>query len=123
MQIKNLRLEENTDKKKGEIFCRAIGDIFVMLVTYNNEAEIIERMDKIYKAVQSCYAVTDMHYTISTCFGVYKIKDNLPFFLMLDRGMGYLFVLEVTLFWWMGEVVTRSPYMNIPWNHFCFQKV
>ncbi len=79
-------LEENTDKKKGEIFCRAIGDIFVMLVTYNNEAEIIERMNKIYKAVQSCYAVTDMHYTISTCFGVYKIKDNLPFFLMLDRA-------------------------------------
>ncbi len=79
-------LGENTDKKKGEIFCRAIGDIFVMLVTYNNEAEIIERMDKIYKAVQSCYAVTDMHYTISTCFGVYKIKDNLPFFLMLDRA-------------------------------------
>ena len=79
-------LEENTDKKNGEIFCRAIGDIFVMLINYKEEKEICNRMEKIYNSVKSCYAVTDTNYTISTYFGVYKITENLPFFLMLDRA-------------------------------------
>ena len=81
-----MNTEENLDIKKGEIFCRLIGDIFLCLLNYTNDKDIINRLDKIYKAVQDCYAVTDMHYNIRTCFGVYKITEDLPFYLMLDRA-------------------------------------
>ena len=79
-------LGENTDLRKGEIFARLIGDIFLVLLSYQEDKDITDRLDKIYAAIQSCYAVTDMHYTINTCFGVYKITGDLPFFLMLDRA-------------------------------------
>lgn len=79
-------LEENTDVRKGEIFARLIGDIFLVLINYQEDKDITNRLDKIYSAIQSCYAVTDMHYSINTCFGVYRITGDLPFYLMLDRA-------------------------------------
>lgn len=79
-------LTDNTDINKGEIFARVIGDIFLLLIDYKDDKDITNRLDKIYKAVQECYAVTDVHYSINTCFGVYKIVEDLPFFLMLDRA-------------------------------------
>ena len=79
-------LEEVLDPKKGEIYCRLIGDIFLFLINYQEDKNIIDRVNKIYKAVQDCYAVTDIHYNINTCFGIYRITDYLPFYLMLDRA-------------------------------------
>lgn len=79
-------LTDNTDVSKGEIFCRAIGDIFLVLLNYQKNEDIINRLEKIYKANQYCYAVTDIHYNIVTHFGIYKITEDLPFFLMLDRA-------------------------------------
>lgn len=79
-------LEENTDVRRGEIFARVIGDIFLVLFNYQEDKDLTDRLDKIYSAIQSCYAVTDMHYSINTCFGIYKITGDLPFFLMLDRA-------------------------------------
>ncbi len=79
-------LKDNTDINKGEIFARVIGDIFLLLLNYNDDKDITNRLDKIYKAVQDCYAVTDIHYSINTYFGIYKITGDLPFYLMLDRA-------------------------------------
>ncbi|MBO4707689.1 MAG: EAL domain-containing protein [Elusimicrobiaceae bacterium] len=79
-------LADNTDISKGEIFARLIGDIFSVLINYQEDKDITNRLDKIYKAVQNCYAVTDMHYSINTVFGIYKIDTDLPFYLMLDRA-------------------------------------
>lgn len=79
-------LNENTERSKGEIYCRLIGDIFLVLINYQEEKDITNRLEKIYKAIQTCYAVTDMHYNIITHFGIYKITEDLPFFLMLDRA-------------------------------------
>ncbi len=79
-------LADNTDITKGEIFARLIGDIFSILMTYQKDRDITNRLDKIYKAVQDCYAVTDMHYSINTYFGIYKITGDMPFYLMLDRA-------------------------------------
>ena len=79
-------LDENTDISKGEIFARVIGDIFLVLINYKEEKDIINRLNKMRKAIQNCYAVTDMHYNIVTHYGIYKITEDLPFFLMLDRA-------------------------------------
>lgn len=79
-------LQENTNQSDGEIFGRLMGDTFLLLVNYKEERDIKTRLDKIYNAIQNCYAVTDMYYTISTYFGIYKITDDLPFYLMLDRA-------------------------------------
>ncbi len=79
-------LQENTNRSNGEIFGRLIGDTFLLLINYREEKDIKTRLDKIYNAIQNCYAVTDTYYTISTYFGVYKITDDLPFYLMLDRA-------------------------------------
>ena len=79
-------LAENTNKSKGEIFGRLIGDTFLLLLTYKEEKEITERVEKIAQSIKNCYAVTDMNYTISAYFGIYKITEDLPFYLMLDRA-------------------------------------
>lgn len=79
-------LGENTDIKKGEIFARLIGDIFLVLLNYKEDKDITDRLDKMYKTIQNCYAVTDMHYNIETHFGIYRITEDLPFYLMLDRA-------------------------------------
>ena len=79
-------LEENTDKTRGEIFGRAGGDMFLLLINYEEDKEITARLDKIHQAIENCYAVTDIHYNIRTFFGIYKITDELPFYLMLDRA-------------------------------------
>lgn len=79
-------LEENLDKNKGEIFCRLLGDIFLCLINYEEDKDIILRLEKIYKATQNCYAITDIHYNIVTHFGIYRITEDLPFYLMLDRA-------------------------------------
>lgn len=79
-------LTDNTDVSKGEIFCRLIGDIFLLLINYQEEKDLSNRLEQIYKAMQDCYAVTDAHYNIVTRFGVYKIEEELPFYLMLDRA-------------------------------------
>ena len=79
-------LTENTNVLKGEIFCRLIGDIFLVLISYDEEKDLTDRLEKIYKAMQDCYAITDMHYNIITHFGIYRITEDLPFYLMLDRA-------------------------------------
>ena len=79
-------LNENTDINKGEIFCRLIGDTFLVLINYRENKDITDRLEKIYKAIQNCYAITDIHYNIVTHFGIYKITEDLPFYLMLDRA-------------------------------------
>ena len=79
-------LEENLDRSKGEIFCRVIGDVFIILVNYKEDKDITDRLETIYKSIQYCYAVTDMHYNIVTHFGIYRIVEELPFYLMLDRA-------------------------------------
>ena len=79
-------LAENTDKNKNEIYGRLLGDTFLLLINYKEEKEINARLEKIYQAIKNCYAITDINYTISTYFGVYKIMEDLPFFLMLDRA-------------------------------------
>ena len=79
-------LEENLNKSKGEIFCRLIGDIFLCLINYQEDKDITLRLEKIYKATQNCYAITDINYNIVTHFGIYRITEDLPFYLMLDRA-------------------------------------
>ena len=79
-------LEENTNKEKGEIFCRLIGDNFLVLLEYKNEKEIIARIKKLGQGIHNCYAITDINYSISAYFGIYKIEEDLPFYLMLDRA-------------------------------------
>ncbi len=79
-------LAENTEKDKGEIFGRFMGDTFLLLLTYTKEKEIVKRINKIAQAIKNCYAVTDINYTISSYFGIYKITEDLPFYLMLDRA-------------------------------------
>ena len=79
-------LNENINKDKGEIFCRLIGDIFLVLLGYKNEKELIARVDKLGQGIHNCYAITDINYSISAYFGIYKIEEELPFYLMLDRA-------------------------------------
>ena len=79
-------LTDNTDISKGEIFCRLIGDIFLVLINYKEDKDLTTRLEKIYNAMQDCYAITDSHYNIITHFGIYKITDDLPFYLMVDRA-------------------------------------
>lgn len=79
-------LEENIKKDKGEIFCRLLGDNFLFLLSYNQEKDIPARINKIEKSIHTCYAITDMNYSISAYFGIYKISGDLPFYLMLDRA-------------------------------------
>lgn len=79
-------LNDNTNKDDGEIFCRLIGDNFLTLLSYKTDKDLSNRIDKIGKAIHNCYAITDINYTISAYFGIYKISGELPFFLMLDRA-------------------------------------
>lgn len=79
-------LEENTSKENGEIFCRVIGDNFLVLLNYKNEKEIAARINKLGKGIHNCYAITDINYSITAYFGAYKIVEDLPFYLMLDRA-------------------------------------
>lgn len=79
-------LAENTNKNQGEIFGRLMGDTFLLLIAYKEDENITERIEKIAQSIKNCYAVTDMNYTISSYFGIYKINEDLPFYLMLDRA-------------------------------------
>ena len=79
-------LEENTDKEKGEIFCRLLGDNFLALLSYKTEKDLSARINKLGKGIHNCYAITDINYSITAYFGIYKITESLPFYLMLDRA-------------------------------------
>ena len=50
-------LSDNTDISKGEIFCRLIGDIFLVLINYQEDKDLTSRLEKIYKAMQDCYSI------------------------------------------------------------------
>lgn len=66
----------------GEIASRVYADVFCLLIEYENDAHIIERVNEFNKVVKSC-SVT---FKLNVYFGIYKIEEDIQIDIMSDRA-------------------------------------
>lgn len=66
----------------GEIVSRVYADVFCLLIEYENEEQIIERVTEFNKAVKNC-SVT---FKLNVYFGIYKIEEDIQIDIMSDRA-------------------------------------
>ncbi len=70
----------------GEIFCRSAADNFVLLLGYEERSKLRIRLSKLTTQIRRDCTANDACLMIEAAFGVYEIKEDIPFFIMLDRA-------------------------------------
>lgn len=70
-----------------DIFARSLNDVFIALISYTSDANLIHRIKDLNKKLKNCYALTGRDYTINFSFGIYKITDmDMEYHTMFDRA-------------------------------------
>lgn len=76
-------LRENM--RPGEYFCRSTADNFIMLLSYEDRRKFRTRLILLATQIRRDCTVTDSCLMLDCAFGVYEIKEDIPFYIMLDR--------------------------------------
>ena len=77
-------LAENTDEE--ESFCRSTADNFILCLKYTERKSFLSRLKNLATLLRRDCTVEDSCLMIDVAFGVYEIKEDIPFYIMLDRA-------------------------------------
>ncbi len=77
-------LRENISPE--EAFCRSTADNFIMLWKYTDRKSFRARLKNLTTQLRRDCTVEDSCLMIDVAFGVYEIKEDIPFYIMLDRA-------------------------------------
>lgn len=69
-----------------EIFCRAAADNFILLLQYDTQKSLAARLNNLATQIRRDCTVADSCIMIDVAYGIYEIKENIPFYIMLDRA-------------------------------------
>ena len=77
-------LRENLSPE--ESFCRSTADNFILLLKYTDRKSFRGRIHNLATQLRRDCTVADSCLMIDVAFGVYEVKENIPFYIMLDRA-------------------------------------
>jgi len=77
-------LRENM--REGECFCRSTADHFILLLSYEDRRKFRMRLIMLATQIRRDCTVADSCLLVDAAFGVYEIKEDIPFYIMLDRA-------------------------------------
>ena len=69
-----------------ECFCRSTADNFILLLKYTDRKSFRARIHSLATQLRRDCTVADSCLMIDVAFGVYEVKENIPFYIMLDRA-------------------------------------
>ena len=69
-----------------ECFCRSTADNFILLLKYTDRKSFLARIKALATQLRRDCTVEDSCLMIDVAFGVYEVKENIPFYIMLDRA-------------------------------------
>ena len=69
-----------------ECFCRSTADNFVLLLKYTDRKTFLTRIHLLTTQLRRDCTVADSCLMIDVAFGVYEVKEDIPFYIMLDRA-------------------------------------
>ncbi|MDR0953118.1 MAG: EAL domain-containing protein [Elusimicrobiota bacterium] len=69
-----------------EPYARLALDVFAFMMEYKNDEIILQRLKAMKEEISNCYALSGANYKIVPSFGIYRIKEKIPFYLMIDRA-------------------------------------
>ena len=69
-----------------ECFCRSTADNFILLLKYTDRKSFRARLKMLSTQLRRDCTVEDSCLMIDVAFGVYEVKENIPFYIMLDRA-------------------------------------
>ena len=69
-----------------ECFCRSTADTFILLLKYTDRKTFRSRINALTTQLRRDCTVADSCLMIDVAFGVYEVKENIPFYIMLDRA-------------------------------------
>lgn len=72
--------------QEGECFCRSVADNFILLLKYEDRRSFRTRLNNLATEIRRDCTVEDSCLMIDVAFGVYEIKEQIPFYIMLDRA-------------------------------------
>ncbi len=72
--------------QEGECFCRSVADNFILLLKYEDRRKFRTRLNNLATEIRRDCTVEDSCLMIDVAFGVYEIKEQIPFYIMLDRA-------------------------------------
>lgn len=76
-------LRENM--RPGEFFCRSTADNFILLLSYDDRRKFRTRLVLLAAQIRRDCSVAGSCLMVDAAFGVYEIKEDIPFYIMLDR--------------------------------------
>jgi diguanylate cyclase (GGDEF)-like protein len=85
-------LKHVADALRGDIkepcaFARMFSDMFIVLLRYENDADIITRVENLDAKLKDHYANTDSNFVLDFNYGIYKvIEKDLPFYNLVDKA-------------------------------------
>ena len=69
-----------------ESFCRLSADNFVLLLKYDEHRAFLKRLKSLATQLKRNGTLEDSRLMLDVSFGIYEIKEDLPFYIMLDRA-------------------------------------
>jgi diguanylate cyclase (GGDEF)-like protein len=72
--------------QEGECFCRSVADKFILLLKYEDRRKFRARLNNLATQIRRDCTVEDSCLMIDVAFGIYEIKEQIPFYIMLDRA-------------------------------------
>lgn len=76
-------LRENM--RPGEFFCRSTADNFILLLSDEDRRKFRTRLVLLASQIRRDCSVAGSCLMVDSAFGVYEIKEDIPFYIMLDR--------------------------------------
>ncbi|MCQ2411043.1 MAG: EAL domain-containing protein [Elusimicrobiaceae bacterium] len=70
----------------GECFCRSTADNFLLLLSYKDRRELRTRLSGLATLIRRNCTVSDSCIMVDGAFGVYELKEPIPFYIALDRA-------------------------------------
>ncbi len=77
-------LRENINS--DECFCRSTADNFILLLKYDDHKSFLARIKELATQLRRDCTVEDSCLMLDVAFGIYEVKENIPFYSMLDRA-------------------------------------
>ena len=69
-----------------ESFCRLSADNFILLLKYEERPAFLKRLKALATQLKRDCTLEDSRMMLDIAFGVYEITEDIPFYIMLDRG-------------------------------------
>ncbi len=84
--LKQVAVSLRAGLQEGELFCRSGADVFLLLLACPEREELERRMNNLVKQAGRFCQVSGECLPLSLTCGIYLVKDEVPFYIMMDRA-------------------------------------